>query len=438
MEGLPVALFAGRREATLAALGDGVMVLPAAPVLMRSRDTEHDYRPDSELFYLTGATEPGTVAVLLGGAEPRFVLFVHPRDPEVELWTGRRLGPEESAERFGADESYPLDELESRLPALLQEGDRAHYRIGRGDHVEDLVLEALSRARSRGGRRGTGPRAVVDPGEILDDMRLRKDDLEVERLRRAAAVTVAGHREGLEAIHPGVGEWTIQAAIEAAFLRGGATGPGYGTIVGSGPNACVLHYVENRRTVREGDVVLIDAGAEVALYNGDITRTFPASGRFDEAQRSVYEVVERARVAAMAAVRPGASIGDVHGRAVTVLVEGLVALGVLEGDVDDLTTAEAYKPYYPHQTSHWLGLDVHDPADYARNGASRTLEAGMAFTIEPGLYFRPGIGGRAERLEGIGVRIEDDVLVTADGCENLTAALPTACDDVEALVGGRG
>jgi Xaa-Pro aminopeptidase len=438
MEGLPASLFAGRREATLAALGNGVMVLPAAPVLMRSRDTEHNYRPDSELFYLTGATEPATVAVLVGGSEPRFVLFVHERDPDAELWTGRRRGPEASLARFGADEAHPLSELESRLPTLLGEGDRVHFRLGRKDEVEEMVLAALARARARGGRRGTGPRALVDPGEILDDMRLRKDDAEVERLRRAAAVTVAGHEEGLQAVRPGVGEWTIQAAIEAAFLRGGATSPGYGTIVGSGPNACVLHYVDNRRMVEEGDLVLIDAGAEVALYNGDITRTYPASGRFDETQRSVYEVVDRARAAAVATVRPGATIGAVHDSAVAVLVEGLVALGVLEGTVGDLVAAEAYKPYYPHQTSHWLGLDVHDPADYAREGSSRILEAGMAFTIEPGLYFRPGIGGKAERLEGIGVRVEDDVVVTGEGCENFTAALPTASDEIEALVGGRG
>jgi Xaa-Pro aminopeptidase len=438
MEGLPASLFAERRETTLAALGDSVMVLPAAPVLMRSRDTEHNYRPDSELFYLTGATEAGTVAVLLGGSEPKFVLFVHERDPDAELWTGRRLGPEESAARFGADEAYPLSELASRLPPLLGQGDQVHFRLGRKDEVEEMVLAALALARSRGGRRGAGPRALVDPGEILDDMRLRKADVEVERLRRAAAVTIAGHQEGLRTIRPGIGEWAIQAAIEATFLRGGATGPGYGTIVGSGPNACILHYVDNRRTVEEGDLVLIDAGAEVALYNGDITRTFPASGRFDEPQRSVYEVVERARAAALAEVRPGASIRSVHDSAVAVLVEGLVALDVLEGDVEDLIATESYKSYYPHQTSHWLGLDVHDPADYAREGSSRILEAGMAFTIEPGLYFRPGIGGRAERLEGIGVRIEDDVVVTAEACENLTAALPTACDEVEALVGGRG
>lgn len=436
-DGIPAALLTARRETVLEALAGGVMVLPAAPVLMRSRDTEHDYRPDSELFYVTGATEAGTVAVLAGGPEPRFVLFVHERDPESELWTGSRLGPEEAAERFGADEAYPLAELEHRLPGLMQDGDRLHYRLGRKDDLEEMVLQAMARARTRGARRGTGPRALVDPGEILDDMRLRKDAVEVERLRTAAEVTLGGHREGLAAVRIGAGEWDVQAAVEAAFLRGGARGPGYGTIVGSGANACVLHYVANGRVIGDGDLVLMDAGAEVGLYNGDITRTVPAGGRFDDTQRAVYEVVERARAAAVAQACPGNSIGQVHDAALAVLVEGLVDLGVLDGSPEDLVADEAYKPYYPHQTSHWIGLDVHDPADYARGGASRTLEPGMAFTVEPGLYFRPGMGGAGERYEGIGVRIEDDLLMTADGCENLTAALPTTSDDVEAFMGDR-
>jgi Xaa-Pro aminopeptidase len=436
MDGVPPRLMADRRRTALSAVGGGVLVLPAAPVLLRSRDTEHPYRPDSELFYLTGATEPGTVAVLMGGREPRFVLFVHDRDPDTELWSGERLGPESARERFAADETHGLSELSRRLPALLQEGDRIHYRPGRGDGVERMVMDALARARSRGPRRGGGPRALVDPGEILDEMRLLKDEVEVQRIRAAVAVSEAGHREGLRCLRPGAGEWVVQAAVEGAFLRAGAAGPGYGTIVGSGPNACVLHYVDNRRVVGDDDLVLLDAGAEVSLYNGDITRTVPAAGRFSAPQRAVYEVVEAARRAALSQVRPGATIGDVHDAAVASIVDGLVALGVLEGARGDLVARAAYKPFFPHQTSHWLGLDVHDPGDYARGGASRTLEPNMVFTLEPGLYFRP-MDDAAEPFQGIGVRIEDDVLVTIDGCENLSAALPTGPDDVEALVGGR-
>jgi Xaa-Pro aminopeptidase len=445
MEGLPPGLLAARRGAVLDALGRGVMVLAAAPILRRSRDTEHPYRPDSDLFYLTGATEPHTVAVLAGGDEPRFVLFAQERDPAAELWTGERLGPEAAAERFGADESYPLADLEARLPVLLRESDRVYYRLGRVGELEGMVLEALVYARSRGQRKGIGPRALVDPGEILDEMRLLKDEVELRRLRGAAEATVAGHRAALDTVRPGVGEWAVQAAVEAAFLREGATAPGFETIVGSGSNACFLHYVDNGKMVAEGDLVLVDAGAEVGLYNGDVTRTAPASGRFSDPQRAVYDVVERARTAAVAAGCPGGSIGGVHNAAVAVLVEGLVSLGVLTGSVEDLVAQEAYKPFYPHQTSHWIGLDVHDPGDYARDGMSRTLEPGMVFTVEPGLYFRPGVDGPAARFEGIGVRIEDDVLVTEAGCENLTAALPTAPEEIEALVaegaggsGGRG
>jgi Xaa-Pro aminopeptidase len=431
----PSEVFERRREAALLKLGDGVMVLSAAPVQHRSRDTERPYVPDRELYYLSGATEAGAVAVLVGGPEPRFVLFVADRDTEAELWNGPLLGPERAAEAFDPDECHGLAELHERLPDLLQSGDRIHYRLGRGGPVEELVLAALARGRARGSRTGTGPRGIVDPGEILDDLRLVKDDLEVERLRRAAAISVVGHLAGAAAIRPGVGEWLVEAAIDGAFRSAGARGPGFETIVGAGANACVLHYVANSATIAEGDLVLVDAGAEAALYHGDMTRTFPASGRFTAPQRSVYDVVERARLAAVRAVRPGATIADVHGAAVTVLAAGLVDLGALDGSADDAAENGAVKRFFPHQTSHWLGLDVHDPGDYARAGRSRTLEPGMVFTIEPGLYFgRDAAEDGAAPYQGIGVRIEDDVLVTPDGCEILGAGLPTAAADVEVLV----
>jgi Xaa-Pro aminopeptidase len=275
---------------------------------------------------------------------------------------------------------------------------------------------------------------VVDPGELLDELRLRKDAHEIERIRWAATLTAEGHRAAFAAALPGQGEWLVQAAVDAAFRQGGGSGPGYGTIVGSGPNSCVLHYEALGRTLEKGDLVLVDAGAEVALYSGDVTRTFPASGRFTGAQRAVYDVVEEARVAAVAAVGPNRPVSDVHQAELRVIVEGLVSLGVLDGTADDLIEDEAHKPWFPHQTSHWLGLDVHDPGDYARDGVSRVLEPGMVLTVEPGLYFRPGTNGKAARYEGIGVRIEDDVLVTKKGRENLTRELPTKAGEVEALV----
>lgn len=434
MAGFRPRAFAERRARIRAPLGRGVMVLPSARPCFRSRDTEYRYRPDSELFYVTGATEPDMVAVLTGEPEPRLVLFVAARDEKVELWSGPRLGPAAAAERFGADETHPLEQLEERLPELLSEADRIHYRLGAADRVERLVAGALARARARGPRTGTGPRALVDPGEILDDMRLVKDDAEIARIRQAADLSVEGHRAALAAGAPGAGEWVVEAAVDGAFRAAGGSGPGFGTIVGSGANGCVLHYVANSHVLEAGDLVLVDAGAEVGLYNGDITRTWPVDGRFTGPQRAVYEVVEAARAAAVAAVRPGAAVGDVHEAAVRVVVEGLVSLGLLEGRLDDLVEREAHKAFFPHQTSHWLGLDVHDPGDYTRGEASRVLEPGMVFTVEPGLYFRPSLE-RTGPYAGIGVRIEDDVLVTADGAENLTAALPTAPSEVAALVG---
>jgi Xaa-Pro aminopeptidase len=410
------------------------MVLPAAPVQYSSRDGERPYHPDRELYYVTGATEPGAVAVLSGGEETRLTLFVRDRDAEAELWSGVRLGINGANERFRPDECLSVSELPAKLPDLLAGGDKIYFRLGRGDAVERLVLDALARARHKGPRTGTGPRALVDPGEILDDLRLRKDAYELEMIREACTITLEGHRAAAGALRRGVGEWAIEAAMDGAFRARGSTGAAFETIVGSGKNACVLHYVTTRAVIRDDALVLVDAGAEYGLYSGDVTRTYPSGGRFTGPQRDIYEAVEGARRAAVAAVAPGASIADVHDAASRVLVDALIALGVMSGDTAEIIASGRQKPYFPHQTSHWLGLDVHDPGDYVRSGESRILEPGMVLTVEPGLYFGPGVeesGG----FGGIGVRIEDDVLVTSDGNEVLTAALPTALDEVEALVG---
>jgi len=444
-KGIPAEVFRSRRERVLEELGDGAMVLPAAPILYRSRDSQLPYRPDSELFYLTGFSEPESLLVLRGFAEEeRAVLFVRPRDSTAEQWSGSRLGPDRARERFSVDAAHPIDEMGSRLPGLLSHARRVHFRLGRHRQVEGLVVQALEEARSRGSRKGRGPRSVVDPGEILDELRLRKGPEEIAALREAVRVTVEGFRAALAATAPGRGEWQLQAELEAAFRREGAQGPAFATIVGSGANACTLHYVANSHELGPDDLVLLDAGAEVRMYAGDITRTFPAGGTFSPPQRAVYEVVEAARIAAVERIRPGVTIQDAHDAAVRVLTEGLMELGVLSGSVDELIQRKAHRTYFPHRTSHWLGLDTHDPGDYIRDGEHRRLEPGMVLTVEPGLYFVPASvedgEGAAEPdhpYEGIGVRIEDDVLVTSDGAEVLTRALPTDADEIAAMVGGR-
>jgi len=468
----PADLLFERRRRVLEALGDDALLLPAAPVRYASRDAEYPYRPDSELYWLTGMVEPGGLALLRGHADAdRFVLFVPDRDLDAELWHGPRTGPDEAAERFGADAAWPLDELEERLPPLLYGAERLYLRLepdakgGRSvrGRVERLAREALAWGRRRGARTGVGPRGVLDPGGVLDPLRIVKDGWEIDRMRAAAALTVEAHRHALAGVAPGVGEWEVQARVEARMRGEGGDGPAFGTIVASGPNACTLHYVANDRRIGDGELVLLDAGASLDLYAGDVTRTVPADGTFTGARRAVYEWVDGARRAAIAAAEPGATVDDVHDAAVRTIVEGLIELGALDGAPDDLVESKAFKRYFPHSTSHWLGLDVHDPGDYGTDGESRMLEAGMVLTVEPGLYFVPEAAARSrgrdrghgmdtigardepagadlpelpEALRGIGVRVEDDLLITVEGCEVLTADLPTGADEVAALVRG--
>jgi Xaa-Pro aminopeptidase len=436
--GTPVQRFADRRARVLAALEEGIMVLPSASLQFQSGDTGRPYRPDSDLFYLSGCTEPESVAVLAPEAEDGpFILFVRPRDFATERWTGVRLGPEEARERFGADAVYPIGELEGRLESLLEAGRHAHYRLGASERTDAVIRSAMAFARGRGARKGTGLRILEDPGSILDEMRLRKDPDEIDRIRDAAADTVEGFRAGMRSARPGAGEWEVQAAIDAAFRSGGADGSAFETIVGSGANACVLHYVANDRRIQAGDLVLIDAGARRDMYCADITRTVPAGGSFTSAQQAVYEVVERARRAAVAMARVGSEASAPHAAAVREITTGLIGLGVLDGEVEALIQDEAYRPFFPHQTSHWLGLDVHDVGDYAITDRPIALEPGMVLTIEPGLYFHPELPGEdiPAELVGIGVRLEDDVLVTAEGPHVLTGDLPTAPDEVLGLMG---
>lgn len=438
-EGAPLdaEIFRRRRERFLEGIGGGVAILCAAPQLLKSRDTEVRYRQDSDFYYLTGFPEPGAVAVLSAADEARrFTLFVRPRDPEREAWNGPRAGVEGAQLRFGADAAHPVDELDTHLRDLLQPADALWYALGSDRGMDARIVELLKGFRATRPRSGSGPWDVRDPAAVLDLMRLVKEPSEIDLLRRAARITADGHRAGMRAARPGVGEWEIEAAVEGAFRAAGATGPAFPSIVGSGPNATTLHHVTNDRRVQPGELVLVDAGAEVDMYCGDITRTFPVSGRFAPAQRAVYDVVLAAEEAAIGAVRSGAAFAGVHEVAVRILTAGMVDLGLLSGGVDELVETGAYRRFYLHQTSHWLGLDVHDAGAYrTADGASVELVPGMVLTVEPGIYIPADAEGVPAELRGVGIRIEDDVLVADSGAEVLTGGVPVSPAEVEALVG---
>ncbi len=437
MTELPPLPFKSRRDAILSRLEHGSLLLPAAPVRYKSGDSEYRYRPDSELFYATGWRDPESIALLRGFAdEDRFVLFVPERDEKLELWTGPRMDPGAVKASYGADAVFPLSELGERGRTLLRGGDTIHYRLGATAACDEVVAAALRDGRARRPRRGAGARALVDPGAILDGMRMRKDTAEIARLREAARISVAAFREALPHVRGGVGEWEVEAALESGFRRRGADGPAFATIVAAGANACTLHYTANGSRIEAADIVLVDAGAEVDCYAADITRTVPASWPLDGVRREAYEVVRRAHRAAVAACVPGGTLAAAHEAASRVIAEGLVGLGVLDGPVGEVLEAATHRDFFPHQTSHWLGLDTHDAGAYRDGDGPVVLEPGMAFTVEPGLYFAPGSCPRVPALEGTGIRLEDDVLITEDGAEILTAGLPRELDALAALGGG--
>ncbi len=418
--------FAARRTAALDRLDGGAMILPAAPRLSTGRDTEVRYLPDTELYYLTGCAEPGAVAVLTPHDDGPFVLFIRPRDPDAERWTGTRITPEEAAERFGADTVRTTDRLPDELPSLIQDVPRLYVRLlGLRDTLRDTVHDVLRDARSRKQRTGQGPDTVVDPGAVLDDMRITKDHNEIRRIRDAIRITGQAFPDALAHAEPGRGEWEVEAAMEAAFRSRGADGFAFPTIAASGPNATVLHYSANARTMQAGELLLVDAGARLRHYNADITRTVPIGGEAAGAGRDVLDAVDTARTAALDTVRPGATIADVHQAALRVLASAMIDMGLLHGGLDEILEDEdRTKPYFPHRTSHWLGLDVHDVGGYALHGESRPLRPGMVLTVEPGLYIPAQDENAPRHLRGIGARLEDDVVVTESGCENLSAGLP--------------
>jgi Xaa-Pro aminopeptidase len=412
----------------------GVVLVPTAPLCTRSNDTEYPYRPDTDFFYLTGFSEPHAVAVLRPGQSKPFVLFVRPRDAEREVWDGRRYGPEGALRVFGADLAYPIGALDEELPKLLAGAERVFLAPGKYPEFDAKINAILDgfRRKSRAGVKP--PSAVLDLREVLHEMRLAKGPEDIHLHRRAAAISGAGHIAAMRATRAGMMEYEIEAVLDYVFKKLGARSPGYNHIVASGENATILHYNENNREIADGSLVLVDAGAEFGLYTGDITRTFPANGRFTPAQRDIYDVVLAAEKAAIEAVRPGVAFNRVHDTAVRVITRGLVALGLLHGAVSDLIKKEKHKRFFMHGTSHWLGMDVHDVGSYKNGKRWRRLEPGMVLTVEPGIYIRPDARGVPKRYQGIGVRIEDDVLVTRTGREVLTAAVPKEIADVEATM----
>ena len=423
-----------RRRQLMQAAGEGaILILPAAAERIRSRDTHYPYRQDSDFWYLTGCTEPDAVLVLVPGRKHgESILFCRERDPEREGWDGPRLGPEGAVEVLGVDDAYPVSDIDDILPGLLEGRRRVHYHLGRDAEFDLKLIGWLNRVRAQVRQGAQPPQEFLELGHLLDEQRLFKSADEVRLMQRAADISVEAHRAAMRAARPGIHEFELQAELERVFRMHDAE-PAYASIVGAGANACVLHYRDNRAKSRAGELVLIDAGAEYRGYAADITRTFPVGGRFSKEQRSLHDLVCAAQAAALAQARPGVAYEAGHEAAVATLAEGLLSLGLLKGTLETVIARGDYKRFYRHKTGHWLGLDVHDVGEYRIDGESRLLEAGMVFTIEPGLYI-PADADVPAKWRGIGIRIEDDVLITADGHRVLTAALERSADEVEALM----
>ena len=469
--------FRSHRDELARQIGDGgIAVVPASAEQVRNSDVHHEFRQDSDFHYLTGFHEPDAVAVIVPGhPDGDYHLFVRPRDRELETWTGYRVGTEGATQRFLADAAYELSALDTELPRLMLGRDTLFYRLGNPGHDKSMMkLLATARSvRERYGKRT--PLAIHDVRAVLSELRVRKNPAEIDSLSAACELSALGHAEAMRFAQPGMYEYQVQSAMEFVWREGGSARNGYPSIVASGPNAVILHYVENDRQIEDGDLVLIDAAAEIDLYSSDITRTFPANGRFTAPQRAVYEVVLAAERAGIRASGPGATLKRVHDASTDLLVEGLVDLGLVPGDADDALTMHLYREFFMHGTSHWLGLDVHDAGAYRVDGKHRLLEPGMCFTVEPGIYVSPDrpeveftllehdldawverrllIGAEAakkaeaeereaaekithripEEFLGIGVRIEDDILITDDGHENLSGMVPVGIEAIESL-----
>ena len=415
---------------------DSVAIVSSAHETTRSNDTHYRFRQDSDFYYLTGFEEPEAIAVIApANKEHPYMLFVRPRDPEKEVWDGRRAGVEGARERYGADAAFKVEEFEEKLAELLNGAGSLYYRIGNcNSDLDQTIIHQIRRMRSMGRRGIRPPQAIIDTGSILHEMRLIKSDEEIETMQRAADIAAEGHIEAMKSARPGMMEYELEALIEYTFRRNGAAAPAYTTIVGGGANATILHYINNDAPLRDGDLLLIDAGAEYRGYASDITRTFPVNGRFTEAQRDIYELVLASQVACIEMSRPGVSIDELHERSVEILTEGMARLGLLKGEVSTLIKEEKYKQFYMHRLGHFLGMDVHDVGLYRVKDESRRVEPGMVTTVEPGIYIPVDTKDIPEKYLGIGIRIEDDVLITSEGHRVLSDKAPKHVEEIEALM----
>jgi Xaa-Pro aminopeptidase len=430
---MDVSNFARRRERLAAQMKHGVAVIPTAPERVRNRDAHYPYRFDSYFYYLTGFREPEAVLVVIAGERPRSVLFCREKNEEREVWDGFRHGPEGAREAFGFDEAHAIGKLDELMPDFFADQPVVHCHLGADPAWDARVMRWMNEVRARTRAGVTAPQSIDDVHVMVDEMRVIKDRSEITLMRRSAEIAAAAHRRAMHAARPGVREYAIEAELMHEFRRDGAQAPAYTPIVATGAHACVLHYVENDGVLGDGELILIDAGCELDGYASDITRTFPVNGRFSPPQRDLYALVLAAQAAAISEVKPGSRWIAPHEAAVKVLARGLVDLGLLEGSVDEVLETESYRKFYMHRTGHWLGLDVHDAGEYKKNGAWRELEPGMVLTVEPGCYVRPG-PGVPQHFAGIGIRIEDDALVTEGGCEILSAGAPKAISDIEGLM----
>jgi Xaa-Pro aminopeptidase len=433
---IPKAEYARRRKVLMAQMEpNSIAILPAAAVAIRNRDVEHVYRQDSDFQYLSGFPEPEAVIALIPGREHgEYVLFCRERNPERELWDGLRAGQDGAIGQYGADDAFPIADIDDILPGLIEGRDRVYSAMGSHPEFDRHLMEWINVIRSKARIGALPPKEFVALDHLLHDLRLYKSAAEIKLMRAAAATSVRAHIKAMQACRAGLHEFSLEAELDYEFRKGGSRMTAYGSIVAAGRNACILHYQANDALLKEGDLVLIDAGCEIDCYASDITRTFPVGGRFSPEQKALYDLVLQSQEAAFAAIRPGNHWNQAHEATVRVITQGLLALGLLQGELGELIASEAYRDFYMHRAGHWLGMDVHDVGEYKVGGEWRVLEAGMTLTVEPGIYVAVNNLRVAKKWRGIGIRIEDDVLVTRDGCELLTTGLPRTTEQVEALM----